>query len=148
MTLISDHRAIVAEVMWGFKGQECVKRVTKPLIARLNLRKTNWEKVNAEFVTMDWENIFEACKTVPHMKETLIEIIVKVLKDNGTPEINTHVAKKSIPLKRRRLFRKKGKIEKKLEKAGSEKTKNKVLTSLSKVINDIKKSYEDETELS
>jgi len=147
MTSISDHRAIITKVSWGNPHvQECEKKVSKPEIARLNLQNLDWESVNTELMTIDWENQFNKCSDVPHMKEKLIETLVTVLKNNGSLENRKKVTKKSIPLKRRRLFRKKGKIEKRLEKTAKEKGKTKLLKSLAEVTKLLRKSYEDETE--
>ena len=144
---ISDHRAVISDVSWGGDHKKITEwQDQKPLIAKLNTKLVNWENVNNELGNMDWEYIFEECQHVHNMKESIIQELTNTLIRNGATERKQNQVRNKMPLKRRRLFRKKGKIENKLANSLGRDMKER-LRILEKINKEIKKSYIQENEM-
>ena len=141
LTAISDQRAVINDVSWGkYHKSTAVQEDHKPLIAKLNTNQINWDNVNNELDNMDWEEIFDKCQYVYSMKEAIIDELTNILIRNGATEKKGKQEKNKMPLKRRRLFRKKGKIQKKLT-ASLEREMKERLKLLEEINKEIRKSY-------
>ena len=140
---ISDHRAVKFRTNWN-DVKKSEKKNTKPKIANFDLSKAKWTDIKEEMEAINWTNELKN-KSSAQMKEKIISIITNIFEGCQTPlKKYGENATGSIPWKRRQLFRKKVKLNKKILQCNNNEYKNTLLEKVHEINKKLQDHYEQE----
>ena len=136
---ISDHKII--KINTEYTANEipyCNPNIDSDNISNYNFEKANKVTLSNVLGSIVWDDIMPNNVNLVELKDIFIQHIVKAAITSGVPKFNCNSRQNKIPLNRKRLFRKRCKVLKSLEKSPLD---TNLLTKINDINNDIQESY-------